>query len=296
VTAQRWRTLFRGPDRVPGSPEAPDKAGIKAWNKAWNKAWIETLNNAYVDQQELQGALDDTPGLGPRPLVVKRVASRLSRTETEAAWLLGTSLAGSARRLATGGLSRHLFDALIVGGIAILAILPVLAWRQAVGNDAEAKANAAAALARPRLEATHDLAAYVPLTAGDVVARATKTPLEADALVANAVGHYPPSTIEKGKTVEPPRLSKRRTALVRFSVLRVALKVKPAFDVSAFPISVNLVLSARGAPPAGAVLDGELFALEPDGITATLAIPEARVPEAARFLGDSDAYLALPVP
>jgi hypothetical protein len=188
------------------------------------------------------------------------------------------------------------FDVLLAGGIVILVALPFLARCQEADNKAEARAATAVALARPRLEAAHDLAPYVPLQAGDVVARGTKTAQEAGALAASVVGRYPPGAIAKGKPVEPAQLSKRPTALVRFSVLRVALKAKPAFDASSFPIVVSLVLSARGAPPTGVVLDGELFALEPDGVTATVAIPEARISEAAQFLGNADAYVALPVP
>jgi hypothetical protein len=285
--------LLRGATRVPEPA------------RRWQPAWTPDLETAYPDPDALESTLDPPLREGPRPIAIRRAAQVLQRTEAEVAWLLGTSLEQSARRLIGGQARRHAFDAIVVAAVAVLAVMPVLGWR----HRAEVAAKAAAAGATPRLEAVHDLQPFVPLAAGDVVARAAKTATDGDALRASVVDRYPRARIARGEIVDPTRLSQGKLATRGFSVLRIALKARPAFDVGALPVPVKVLLSAHGVPPAGVVIDAELLEISTDAssatgpvgaatgpVSATLAIANASLALAAPLLGDSDAHLARAVP
>ena len=236
------------------------------------QAMREVLRAEYSSHEALEQSLDNPK---PPELAFRRVKAG-DANDKEKVSLLAASLARSAKKLTSNWLSRHIADVLVIAAMVALATLTAVGCYRA-------------SLRKADLAATRDLQPFVPLVAEDVEAKSTKNPTE---LVANVVGRYPASAIKKGATVDPSTLSRTPLLDSELSVVRIALKAKPAFDVQSLPASVDLVLSARGHPPDGTVIPAVLLALDADGVSATIGLGDIALRDAARFFGDADAYLA----
>lgn len=280
----------------------------------WKPEWIQAVQEAYLHQEELQSALDDSTSNA-----IKKVGKRIARTipgfatapwpadasapgnaqavapqPEQIAWLLGSSLTQTAKRATGNWLSRHVVDVMMLMCIVALTALPWVArWRASV-RTAELATAAAEGRSKPHVEVLRDVSPYAPFRADNLAAKGTTDAKNMAALVATFIGRYPLHAVSAGKPIGAGEVSKLKTTLLRFSLVRITLKTKPAFDTTAFPILVDLVLSTRTVPPAGAVLRAELFGLGSDGLDAIVAIPDTTMSQAAPLLGSADAYLAIP--
>jgi hypothetical protein len=71
----------------------------------------------------------------------------------------------------------------------------------------------------------------------------------------------------------------------------VILKLRPALEGHTLPASADLISSNRGTPPDGEVFSIVLLGVDNDGYTATIAIPDVRLSNIAKWIGNSDAYV-----
>ncbi|MBZ5727743.1 MAG: hypothetical protein LAP87_22445 [Acidobacteriia bacterium] len=267
-----WRDRL---DRVPGEWEAE----------------IAALKPTYPGRNSLQSILDSGSGTPSVPSIAENANLDAQRVFE----FLGASLQDSAEPLTLGWLSRHWADLFLLAGVALLAMLPYLGAKSDARQKAAGAARAARTAREPHAVASRDLLPYAPLRPGDLEAKAAKSAVEAQKLVAGLVGRYPLKQIPAGQTIGPDLLSKQTMVLSDYSVVRVTLKLKPALEARMLPRSADLLLSNRGTPPGGEVFSIVLLDLEADGLTATVAVPNARIADAARWIGNSDAFLSVPV-
>lgn len=244
------------------------------------------LRQGYLDQIALQSALDNS-NQGPAIPAILRIARTTNLDHKRVAELLGASLEQSSEPLTGGWLSKHWPDLFMVASILIILMLPVLGGMA----DAARKEDANQTEQQPHAIAMRDLVPYVPLEPSDLQSKNTKSSAEASKLIAGLTNRYPTQLIKAGTTVEAANLSKNTAKLTHFSVLRVSLKFKPALEGVFLPSFADLLLSARNSPQAGAVVSVELLNLDTDGLTATVAVPDERVSDVAKWIGNSDAYL-----
>jgi hypothetical protein len=248
---------------------------------------VDRLKRKYPDQNALQAVLDDNSDSPP----IQRVAKDANLDAKRVAELLGASLQQSADPLLSGWLDRHWADLLLIAGIVFLAMLPKFGTMVDPGK----KARAAAEAAKPHVIARRDLLPYMPLEAGDLQAMNASSSEAGSKLVVGLTDRYPKQPIKKGQTIDAASLSEATAALKQFSVLRVGLKLKPVLEGRPLPSSANLLLSSRSTPPSGAVFPIQLLNVESDGLTATVAVRDEHVAEAAKWVGNSDAFLSFPI-
>lgn len=197
---------------------------------------------------------------------------------------LGASLQQSAQPLAQGWLSRHSADLFAIAGIALLVMLPVLGTR--VDTYKAARIEKA-----PHAIATRDLPPYTTLQPPDIEVRNARSEKDASVLSAGFIGRYPTKLIAAGQTVTSDVLSTKKIDLGSSAILYLNLKLKAALEGRTVPISASLLFSSRGAPASGEVFSITLLNLDADEVTATIALPKARMSEAAKWIGNSEAYV-----
>jgi hypothetical protein len=101
--------------------------------------------------------------------------------------------------------------------------------------------------------------------------------------------------IAAGQIVTSNLLSSRQIDLGSSALLRITLKLKPSLEGRTLPSPVSLLFSGRGTPASGEVFSVVLLALDADGVTATIALPQTSMSNAAKWIGNSDAYVSFPV-
>jgi hypothetical protein len=250
-----------------------------------HKSEIDKMRLKFPDQDLLQATLDDST----EGNAIQRVADVAQIDTKKAAELLGVSLRQTADSLVRSWLSRHWADLILFVGIIFLALLPKL------GELADTWAAAVDGADKLQVVAIRDLPPYAPLESSDFKATNMESPDDTSRFVARLVGRYPMRLIKEGETIVSDSLSTSKLHLKDFSVLHVNLKLKPAVEISSFPSRTDLLLSGRDVPQSGAIFSIHLLNLEGDGLTATVAIPNASVHEVAARLGSSEAYLIFPV-
>ncbi len=269
--ARPWDRLTRWPDRL---ERIPGK---------W-KNEIATLKPSYPDRKALQAILD-----GNSDNSVKSVAAKLDLDPKRVFEFLGDSLAQSAAPLTRSWLSRYWADLFLLAGIGFFVMLPILGPRSSSGKEA---ISAVEAKTIPLAIAKRDLQPYVALLPGDLEAKNTKSSDETQKLLAGFVGRAPLKVIHAGEIISTDQLIDKEIVLANSSVVRVALKLKPAPEDHTLPASAKLLFSNRGTPPSGEVFCVVLLSLDADGLTATLAVPEVQLSNVAKWIGNSDAYVS----
>jgi hypothetical protein len=275
------------------------RAVVKGWH--WFRRWLDRLSlvpgqwkdevaalrGTYPDRESLQSILD---GNSAEANVYDAAASRNLEDKKVIAFL-GASLKQSAEPLVQAWLSRHSADLLAVAGIATLAMLPLVGARVDAHKKAARDAEAARRDKAPHAIATHDLPPYGTLEPADIEVKNTPSEEAARALRATLVGRYSTKLIAAGQTVNPDVLSSKKIDLGSFAILRLTLKLKPALEGRTLPSPASLLFSSRGTPAQGEAFSVVLLNLDADGITATVAVPQARMSEATKWIGNSDAHM-----
>lgn len=234
---------------------------------------VTALKKFYPDRSALQAVLDD--GSDTSVTSVAKKANLDSRRVFE---FLGASLAQTAAPLTRSWLSRYWVDLFLLVSTGILVMLPML------GPTSNSDKEAMIATVRHAI-AKHDLQPFVALQPLDLEAKNTKSDDETQKLLSGFVGRAPLKAIHAGETISADQLTDT-------SIVRVTLKLRPALEGHTLPASAELLFSNRGTPPSGEVFSVALLCLDTDGLTATLAVPEARLSNVAKWIGNSDAYVS----
>lgn len=243
---------------------------------------IEQLTRYYRDQYVLQAEYEKK--------AIDGIALETGLTHEEIAHVLASSLKETGDQLTQSWISKHWPDLVVGAVLAFLIALPVLGWKA----EEEKKLENISSQQKPRIVATRVLPAYVPLTSDALRGENFKTKKDAAQGIEELVGHYPTELIDAGSTIatDSDTLSKNKVMLSNHSIIRVNLKSAAYGKVPFFPSPATLLLSARNTPASGEVFSIWLLKLD-DGPTATIGIPDAQVPQLAKLIGSSDAYLVL---
>jgi hypothetical protein len=271
MMASLWRRLTSWPgrlERIPGKWESE----------------IRAFKPLYPDRSALQAVLDDASDTS-----VTSVAAERSLDPRRVFEFLGASLVQSAAPLTRGWLSQHLADLFLIAGIGILLMLATLGPNSDSGKKAMS-ANQAATT--PHAIATRDLQPYVALQPQDLEAKNTKSDDEKHNLLSGFIGRAPLKVIRAGQTISVDQFIDKKIILTESSIVTVALKLRPALESHTLPASAELLFSNRGTPPSGEVFSVVLLSLDTDGLTATVAVPEVRLCNVAKWIGNSDVYVS----
>jgi hypothetical protein len=238
---------------------------------------IDALKQSYPSQSDLQAVLDD-----PSDDCITRLAAEKKVNSKQLFLFLEASLAQTAAPLTSSWLSRHWVDLFLLASIIIFVMLP----RLGPESESDKKARSAALAAMmPHAIAKRDLQPYVALQPSDVEAENTKSAHEKQNLLADYIGRVPLKVIRAGDTINTDQVTDS-------AKVRVTLKLKPALEGLTLPAPVELLFSNRGTPPTGELFSVALLSIDNDGLTATVAIPEARLADVAKWIGNSDAYVS----
>jgi hypothetical protein len=274
----RWRKIQRWRDRL---ERIPGK---------W-KDEVAALRGAYPDRASLQAILDSRSA--EAELHQAAAAANLDAKRLIA--FLGASLQQSAEPLTRGWLSRHTADILLLASLAVLAMLPFLGSKMDARQKAARDAEAIRMAKTPHAIATRTLVPYVNIEPADVEPKNAASDKAAEALRAGLVGRYPLKPIAAGRIVTLNLVSGPQIDLGSSELLRITLKLKPALEGRTLPSPVSLLFSSRGTQASGEVFSIVLLALDADGLTATIALPQTSMSNAAKWMGNSDAYVSFPV-
>lgn len=245
---------------------------------------IDALKQSYPSQSDLQAVLDD-----PSDDCITRLAAEKNLNSKQLFLFLEASLAQTAAPLTSRWLSRHWVDLFLLAGIIIFVMLPRLGPESE--SDKKARSAALAAI-MPHAIAKRDLKPYVALQSSDVEAKNTKSADETQNLLADFIGHAPLKVIQAGDTISTDQLIDKKIILTDSAIVRVTLKLKPALEGHRLPAPAELLFSNRGTPPTGELFSVALLSIDNDGLTATVAIPQARLADVAKWIGNSDAYVS----
>jgi hypothetical protein len=275
----RWRKIQRWRDRL-------ERIAGKWKDEA------AALRGAYPDRDSLQAILD----LRSAEAELHQVAAAANVDAKRLIAFLGASLQQSAEPLTRGWLSRHGADLLLLASLALLVTLPVIGNRMDARQKAAQQAEAIRVAKAPHAVATRTLVPYLNIEPADVEPKNIASDKAAEALRAWLVGRYPVKPIAAGQIVTSTLLSSRQLDLGSSALLRITLKLKPVFQGRTLPSPVSLLFSSRGTPASGEVFSVVLLALDADGVTATIALPQTSMSNAAKWIGNSDAYASFSVP
>jgi hypothetical protein len=246
---------------------------------------IDALKESYPSQSDLQTVLDDR-SVDDR---VMRLAAEKHLDPRRVFLFLEASLAQTAAPLTSSWLSRHWVDLCLLAGITILVMLPMLGPESE--SDQKARSTALAAT-KPQAIAKHDLEPYVAIAPKDLETKNTKSENETQKLLADFIGRRPLKVIQAGDTIGTDQLIDKKIILTDSAIVRVTLKLGPALEGHILPAPAELLFSNRGTSPAGELFSVVLLNMDKDGLTATIAVPEARLSDVAKWIGNCDAYVS----
>jgi hypothetical protein len=244
---------------------------------------IDNLRQAGIrDLDELEARFDQG--------TLADLSTATGLTQKRVAELLDGDFQGTGRRIRSRS-RRHAFDFAVTLVVAGFIVLSVPSLRKQVYRPAPTPK-------QPKVTAVRDVPVYRTIDADDLKVEDEPNAKKWPGLLAPFIGKMATTGISKGATITENQVTKAPFNLGGRLVLKVPLKSVPALDGWPLPQTVNVILSPRNNPDAGAAITAALLALDPSTTpaVASIAVNAADLPQVSRWIGSSDAYLVLRVP